>query len=82
MPFGNGTGPQGMGPMTGRGAGYCSGFNQPGFANPTLFGRRFAAGVNWVRPRRFFPATWSGAARPYGSFNAPYFGRGLRRWWR
>ena len=34
MPFGDRTGPRGMGPMTGRGAGYCAGFGQPGFANP------------------------------------------------
>ncbi|NLG67487.1 MAG: DUF5320 domain-containing protein, partial [Actinobacteria bacterium] len=25
MPRGDGTGPEGMGPMTGRGAGYCAG---------------------------------------------------------
>ena len=35
MPRGNGTGPMGMGPMTGRGAGYCNGFAAPGYANPT-----------------------------------------------
>jgi len=34
MPRGDGTGPAGMGPMTGRGAGYCAGFVTPGFANP------------------------------------------------
>jgi len=34
MPRGDGTGPAGMGPMTGRRAGYCAGFDQPGFANP------------------------------------------------
>jgi hypothetical protein len=33
MPRGNGTGPAGLGPMTGRGMGYCAGFNVPGFAN-------------------------------------------------
>ena len=33
MPGGNGMGPAGMGPMTGRGAGYCSGYGAPGFAN-------------------------------------------------
>ena len=33
MPRGDGTGPAGMGPMTGRAAGYCAGFNAPGFAN-------------------------------------------------
>ncbi|MDD5018411.1 MAG: DUF5320 domain-containing protein [Eubacteriales bacterium] len=33
MPRGDGTGPMGMGPMTGRGAGYCTGYAAPGFAN-------------------------------------------------
>ena len=31
MPGGNRTGPAGMGPMTGRGAGYCSGSAVPGY---------------------------------------------------
>jgi len=34
MPRGNGTGPAGMGPMTGRAAGFCAGYSAPGFANP------------------------------------------------
>ena len=34
MPFGDRTGPQGLGPRTGRGAGYCSGFGMPGSMNP------------------------------------------------
>jgi len=34
MPRGDGTGPAGMGPMTGRGAGYCAGYGVPGFMNP------------------------------------------------
>ena len=34
MPGGDGTGPGGMGPMTGRAAGYCAGYATPGFANP------------------------------------------------
>ncbi len=38
MPGGDGTGPMGMGPMTGRAAGFCAGFAVPGFANP--FGGR------------------------------------------
>jgi hypothetical protein len=33
MPRGDGTGPQGLGPITGRGGGYCAGNNAPGFAN-------------------------------------------------
>ena len=34
MPGGDGTGPGGMGPMTGRAAGYCAGYAVPGFMNP------------------------------------------------
>jgi len=34
MPFGDGTGPMGLGPMTGRGAGFCASFGTAGFANP------------------------------------------------
>ncbi len=34
MPRGDRTGPAGMGPMTGRGAGYCAGYDRPGYANP------------------------------------------------
>ncbi len=34
MPAGDGTGPMGMGPRTGRGAGYCSGYDALGWANP------------------------------------------------
>lgn len=43
MPRGNGTGPMGAGPMTGRAWGYCSGSSVPGFANPSA-GRGFGAG--------------------------------------
>ena len=43
MPAGDGTGPMGMGPMTGRGAGYCSGYGAPGWSNP-IPGRGFGLG--------------------------------------
>ena len=33
MPGGDRTGPMGAGPMTGRRAGYCAGYNSPGYAN-------------------------------------------------
>ena len=33
MPGGNRTGPMGMGPGTGSGAGYCSGHDEPGYMN-------------------------------------------------
>ena len=34
MPGGDRTGPLGMGPMTGRAAGYCAGYQVPGYMNP------------------------------------------------
>ena len=40
MPRGDGTGPAGMGSMTGRAAGYCAGYSVPGFANP--YGGRYS----------------------------------------
>jgi hypothetical protein len=40
MPRGDRTGPRGIGAMTGRGAGFCAGYDVPGFANPAPgFGR-------------------------------------------
>jgi hypothetical protein len=44
MPGGDRTGPAGMGPMTGRAAGYCAGYDVPGYANP-MPGRGF--GMGW-----------------------------------
>jgi hypothetical protein len=46
MPAGDRTGPAGMGPMTGRGAGFCAGYSGPGFANPA-WGR--GGGRGWGR---------------------------------
>ncbi len=48
MPRGDRTGPMGMGPMTGRGAGYCSGAGVPGYMNPSAGG-----GAGWGRGRGF-----------------------------
>ncbi len=67
MPRGDGTGPMGMGPMTGRGAGYCGGRGAAGVASraPGLaFGRgRGGGGRGW---RNMFHATgltgWQRAA--------------------
>ena len=51
MPRGDGTGPRGQGPMTGRAAGFCAGYETPGFANPQFgrgggmgYGRGFGGG--------------------------------------
>ncbi|MBD3383553.1 hypothetical protein GF407_01390 [candidate division KSB1 bacterium] len=46
MPAGDGTGPAGMGPMTGRAAGYCTGYGVPGHMNPGPGrGRGFGRGM-------------------------------------
>ncbi|MGB9678523.1 MAG: DUF5320 domain-containing protein [Thermoanaerobacteraceae bacterium] len=64
MPRGNGTGPMGMGPRTGRGMGYCSGYNTPGYMNGGYgYGRGrgyrhmyYATGVpGWGRGYGFVP---------------------------
>jgi len=43
MPRGDRTGPDGMGPMTGRGLGYCNNFDSPGYTKniPAGMGERF-----------------------------------------
>ncbi len=76
MPRGNGTGPAGMGPMSGRAAGYCAGFSTPGYANPVA-GR--GVGFGWAgRGRGFrnqFYATgmpgWQRAATGYQAWGQP-----------
>jgi hypothetical protein len=51
MPYGNGTGPSGMGSRTGRGFGFCSGFPYPGYSVGPGFGggrgRGFGRGFGW-----------------------------------
>ncbi len=43
MARGNKTGPMGMGPMTGRRAGFCAGYDTPGYANQ-IPGRGYPGG--------------------------------------
>lgn len=45
MPWGDRTGPIGLGPRSGRGLGYCAGFNVPGYAHPGFGG--FGRGAGW-----------------------------------
>ena len=72
MPRGDGSGPAGLGPMTGRGAGYCAGYPVPGFAN-------WPAGVGaWGRgPYAAVPVYGQGAYQvpaAFGPYSAPYQG--------
>ena len=55
MPGGDRTGPMGMGPRTGWGAGFCAGYGVPGFANPGYWrGVPFGARGGRGRRNRFF----------------------------
>ncbi len=75
MPRGDGTGPAGYGPMTGRSRGFCAGFSVPGFLNP--IGRGFAGRGRGYRHQ--FYATglpfWVREANPFKfapAYNAKY----------
>ena len=84
MPFGDGTGPRGMGPMTGRGAGYCAGYGAPGFTNPYprggRAGRFFGRGVPYADPYAGgYADPYAGPYGPdvpYGAYGQPYYGWG------
>lgn len=52
MPAGDGRGPSGMGPGTGRGVGYCGGYDAPGWANPGPGRRFYGRGGVGMRGRR------------------------------
>ena len=54
MPFGDRSGPGGMGPMTGRGKGFCAGFDEPGFRD---FGVGRGRGRGFGFRARFYPQT-------------------------
>jgi len=69
MPRGNGTGPTGMGPMTGRGAGFCAGYDVPGYANPAA---SFRGGMGRA-------GAWGGGGR---GFRNQYYATGLTGWQR
>ena len=55
MPGGDGTGPRGMGPMTGRRMGYCGGASAPGYGAGRGRGMGWGAGRGggWRRGWRF-----------------------------
>ncbi|MCX7020043.1 MAG: DUF5320 domain-containing protein [Candidatus Sumerlaeota bacterium] len=82
MPRGDGTGPMGMGPMTGRAAGTCAGFETQGVASSTPgrgrgmgfrrgqgFGGRGSGGHGW---RNMFRATGLPGWMRFGRYAAPY----------
>jgi hypothetical protein len=83
MPWGDRMGPMGLGPMTGRGTGYCAGYAMPGFANPWIPGWGGRGRGWWGRGRGSWGRGWRfwgwGRGRelrwghtPYGYH--PYYG--------
>jgi hypothetical protein len=82
MPAGDGTGPAGMGPMTGWGMGYCGGYDAPGWAYPGFGrgrgygGRMGRGGGGWGWRHQFYAtglprwARWG--ARPIAAYGGPY----------
>ena len=73
MPAGDRTGPMGMGPMTGRAAGFCAGYDAPGYAN-AIPGRGF-----WGRGWRGGGRGWGGGGRGWRHM---YYATGLPGWMR
>ncbi|MBU1077241.1 MAG: DUF5320 domain-containing protein [Spirochaetes bacterium] len=79
MPGGDGTGPLGEGPMTGRASGYCAGYATP-FTGRRWFG--MGRGMGYGRGRRlgrraFYPAVAPYEADPYQQSMNPQDEAGL-----
>jgi len=77
MPLGDGTGPAGLGPMTGRAAGFCAGYPVPGYMNPVL-GRAgfYGAGGSAFAPYGAGSYGYgAGYGMPYSGYGMPYGGR-------
>jgi hypothetical protein len=72
MPGGDRTGPAGLGPMTGRAAGYCAGYAVPGYMNP-IPGR----GYGWFGGGRGRGRGFFGRGRGYRNM---YYATGLPDW--
>ena len=70
MPGGDGTGPGGLGPMTGRAAGFCAGYPVPGYMNPVVGhgwgggrGMGMGRGGGWGRRNWYYATGLPGWAR-------------------
>ena len=87
MPGGDGTGPAGMGPMTGRAAGYCAGYPTGGYMSPVggrgYWGWGRGRGGGWGR-RNWYHATglpfWARGPQGYvGAMNPDQERESLRQ---
>lgn len=73
MPGGDRTGPLGLGPRTGRAAGYCAGYGMPGYMNPIP--GRGSGYWGWGRGRG---GGWGGGR----GWRHGYYATGLTGWQR
>jgi len=73
MPRGDGTGPMGMGAMTGRGLGSCAGYGVPGYMSPGYRGIGFGRGRGF---RRMHYAAGIPGWGMYDAYPAYPWGRG------
>lgn len=75
MARGNRQGPDEMGPMTGRGLGYCNGYDSPGFTKGTPRGGGgfgFGRGYGCGNGRGFGRGFQGGAGRGFGNYGRGY----------
>jgi len=82
MPRGDRTGPAGAGPMTGRGAGLCTGNAMPGYLNPVA-GRGFGMGMGMGmgRGRGAWGGGFGGRGAGLGMGRGGLGGRTWRHWY-
>jgi len=85
MPRGDGTGPGGLGPMTGRAAGYCAGYSVPGYMNPSGgrlglgfgygrgYGRGFGRGMGRGYGRAYWPANFYPVTPPPVAYGGGFY---------
>jgi hypothetical protein len=76
MPRGDGTGPAGVGSMTGRAAGFCAGTGIPGYANPV---RGYGFGPGYGRGGGFGRGNFGGRHRHFASVIPVWMRAG--GWW-
>ena len=75
MPRGDQTGPMGMGPMSGRGAGFCAGYDAPGYAYPgypTRGVRRMWRGRGWFGGHGMHRHGYGWGPMDFVAYEVPY----------
>jgi len=81
MPRGDRTGPGGLGPMTGRAAGYCAGYSVPGYMNPSGgrlglgfgYGRGFGRGMGRGYGRAYWPISSYPVSPPSVAYGGGFY---------